>query len=107
MITPNELEALLKQHRWIIARGMSGKQAVYAAKQRQGKTVVTRYIGTANRLNHLTEEDIVAKLNRSPKNASHLAKIESQTRRAASKHKSPLAVPIKTQMGQIGQTEGQ
>lgn len=64
MITPHELKALLKEHRWIIATGASGKQAVYAAKQRQGKKVVTRYIGTANRLNDLTVEDILAKLNR-------------------------------------------
>jgi len=67
MITPNELKALLKQHRWIIALGMSGKQATYAAKQRQGKKVVTRYIGTANRLNDLTVDDILAKLNRPAK----------------------------------------
>lgn len=64
MITLNELKALLKQHRWILSEGMTGKQAVYSAKQRQGKKVVTRYIGTANRLNTLTEETILEKLNR-------------------------------------------
>lgn len=64
MITLGELKALLKQHHWIIAEGMTGKQAVYSAKQRQGKKIVTRYIGTANRLNVLTEETILEKLNR-------------------------------------------
>ncbi|MGH2505881.1 MAG: hypothetical protein ACRDHZ_00440 [Ktedonobacteraceae bacterium] len=69
MITLSELKALLKQHHWIIAEGMTGKQKVFSAKQRQGKKVVTRYIGTANRLNDLTVEDIVAKLNRSTPSA--------------------------------------
>ena len=64
MITLEELKALLKQHRWILATGMSGSQPVYAAKQRQGKKVVTRYLATAHRLNDLSAEDILAKLNR-------------------------------------------
>lgn len=64
MITLSELKALLKEHHWTIAVSTSGKQNVYAAKQRQGKRVVTRYIGTNNKLNFLTEEDVVAKINR-------------------------------------------
>ncbi|MGH2478494.1 MAG: hypothetical protein ACRDHW_02415, partial [Ktedonobacteraceae bacterium] len=64
MITLDELKTLLKQHRWIIAISTSGNQQVYAAKQRQGEKVVTRYIGTANKLNSLTEEAILEKLNR-------------------------------------------
>jgi hypothetical protein len=65
MVTPDELRALLKQHHWIIAVSTSGKQNVYAAKRRQGKKVVTRYIGTERKLNDLTEESILAKLTRS------------------------------------------
>ena len=64
MITLPELKALLKEHRWIIAVSTSGKQNVYAAKRRQGKTVVTRYLATEHRLDSLTAEDILAKLNR-------------------------------------------
>jgi hypothetical protein len=65
MITPEDLKALLKKHRWSIAVGKSGRQQVYSAKQRRGKRLATCYIGTSNKLNILTEDDIVAKLNRS------------------------------------------
>ncbi len=65
MITPGELKALLKKHRWSMGVSKSGKQQVYAAKQRRGKRLATCYIGTSNRLNFLTEEDVVAKINRS------------------------------------------
>jgi hypothetical protein len=64
MVTPDELRSLLKQHRWTIAISTSGRQQVYAAKQRRGKKLATRYIGTANTLNELTEEDILEKLHR-------------------------------------------
>jgi pyruvate/2-oxoacid:ferredoxin oxidoreductase beta subunit len=64
MVTLDELKALLKEHRWIISEVMTGKQKVYAAKQRQGKKVVTRYLATEHRLDSLTAEDILAKLNR-------------------------------------------
>lgn len=65
MITPEELRALLKKHRWSIAIGKCGNQSVYAAKRRAGKKLATCYIGTSNRLNILTEEEIVAKIIRS------------------------------------------
>lgn len=65
MISPEELRALLKKHRWTIAIRASGRQHVFTAKQRRGEKLATCYIGTSNTLNFLTEEDIVAKLNRS------------------------------------------
>lgn len=65
LITPEELRAVLKEHRWTIATSKSGRQQVYSAKQRRGKKLATCYIGTANKLNSLSEEDVVAKINRS------------------------------------------
>ncbi len=64
MITPDELKALLKKHRWSMGVSKSGKQQVYAAKQRRGKRLATCYIGTSNTLNVLTESDVVEKINR-------------------------------------------
>lgn len=63
-MTQEELEQLLKSHGWYIAVGMTGKQKDFAAKRRQGKTVVTRYLATENRLKAMTEEDILEKLNK-------------------------------------------
>lgn len=64
MITQEELRTLLKKHRWTIAIRASGRQQVFTAKQRQGKRIATCYIGTSNKLKNLTEEDIVAKIQR-------------------------------------------
>lgn len=62
---------MLRKHRWTIAISVSGKQQVFSAKQRRGKKLATCYIGTSNKLNNLTEEDVVAKINR--REAAHLA----------------------------------
>ncbi len=63
IVTPMELKILLKSHRWTLRDGMrSGDQTVYSAAQRQGKRVVSRYIGTARRLTEMTEAEILAKL---------------------------------------------
>lgn len=65
-MTEEELKGLLQQHRWTMRDDMrtTGKQKIYSAAQRQGKRTVTRYIGTANRLKNMTEEDVLAKLNK-------------------------------------------
>lgn len=68
MITPSELRALLKEHRWTLRDSMrSGDQTVYTAAQRQGKRTVTRYIGTARRLADMTALEVLEKLNRPAK----------------------------------------
>jgi hypothetical protein len=65
MVSEEELKGLLKRHRWTLRDNIrSGDQKVYTAAQRQGKRTVTRYIGTANRLKNMTEEDVLAKLNK-------------------------------------------
>jgi len=64
MVTPEQLKAILKKHRWTIAVSTSGKQQVYAAKQRQGKKLATLYVGTSNTLNSLSENDVEAKITR-------------------------------------------
>lgn len=63
-MTQEKLEQFLKEQGWYLARGMTGEQPMYSAKKRRGKTVVTRYLATENRLKDMTEEDILAKLNK-------------------------------------------
>ncbi len=64
MVTTQELEELLKSHHWTISRAARGSQQAFAAKRRQGKSTITRYIGTENKLKDMTEADVLAKLNR-------------------------------------------
>lgn len=91
MVTPDELRTLLKQHRWTIAVSTSGRQQVYAAKQRRGKRLVTRYIGTANKLNSLTEEVILEKLYRSEARLNP-ADTKSGADQQANLERTPLAI---------------
>ena len=88
MITPDELRALLKKHHWTIAVSTSGRQHVYAAKQRCGKRLRTRYIGTDNKLNILTEEEIVAKINRSE--AARLVQQRDGSDQAHTEQRQPI-----------------
>jgi len=65
MVNEGELKALLQQHRWTYRDNIrSGNQKVYTAAQRRGKRTVTRYIGTERKLKDLTEEEVLAKINK-------------------------------------------
>lgn len=65
MVTEQELETLLKEHRWTLQSStMAGGKKAYSAKQRQQGRLVTRYVGTENRLKEMSPEDVLRKVNR-------------------------------------------
>jgi hypothetical protein len=91
---------LLKRHRWSIAISTSGKQQVYSAKRRMGKKLATCYIGTSNKLKSLSEEDVVAKINRSEaarlasqRDGSDQAQTDHQNGRSGSYMPAPTIIP--------------
>jgi hypothetical protein len=82
------LKRLLKEHHWTLNAWTSGKQQVFSAKQRQGKRLDTLYIGTENRLEQLTTDDIVAKINR--RAAERLAHSDKTNDQARTDQRQPL-----------------
>jgi len=95
VITPEDLRALLKKHRWTIAISPNGRQQVFSAKQRQGKKLATCYIGTTNKLNSLNEADVVEKINRK---TMRLADQRDSSNQAHTEQSSPVGayMPVST-----------
>lgn len=61
-VTEKELEELLRRNRWSINRTKTGQQKAFSARRGSGERRETRYIGTAQKLESMTEDDVLAKL---------------------------------------------
>lgn len=64
MVTEEEIKAVLQKHGWYLAmqtRRGQGKKFAYA-KRRQGKGSQSRYLGAESKLNRLTEEDLLKRI---------------------------------------------
>ncbi|HEU5377541.1 MAG TPA: hypothetical protein VFV38_19130 [Ktedonobacteraceae bacterium] len=92
MITPDNLRTLLRKHRWTIAISTSGRQQVFAAKQRRGKKLATCYIGTSNKLAQMTEEDVVEKITR--RAAKSLVPSSQTNDQAHTEQRLPSEAPV-------------
>lgn len=67
-VTEAELEELLKLHDWSISRSKTGQQVAFSAKKTISKGLrITRYIATKLQLEDMSEADVLAQLNRPPK----------------------------------------
>lgn len=77
MVTEQALRELLHANRWTLRDTQrTGKQKAFAASQRRGRKVVTKYIATEGRLARMSEADVLEKLGITPQRNEEAPEVE-------------------------------
>jgi len=64
MVTESELATLLENHGWYLSMIPKWNKRFAYAKKREGKQVLTRYLKAESKLNELTTEEVLKRINK-------------------------------------------